>query len=115
MFSTMMRFIVVVAFFLFPVLKCNGRMCDFGEKKRFSDNFLLIPEQTCVTPDRYNGQCVDVKNCKNLYGILINAPRPLPDRVRDFLQRAKCVNHPNPVCTQNSFPYHKFKVDLLLF
>ncbi|KAL5284298.1 CLIPB1.2 family protein [Megaselia abdita] len=56
----------------------------------------MISEQSCVTPDRYNGQCVDVKNCRNLYGILVNAPRPLPQRVRDYLQRTKCVNNPNP-------------------
>lgn len=95
----MERIYIVSVILVLTFFSINCRM--FSKKKNcikcWSFESCVILEQSCMTPDRYGGQCVDIRRCKNLYGILQNAPRPLPERVRDYLQRAKCVNNANPV------------------
>ena len=62
----------------------------------------LYTENTCKTPDDWNGNCVALRECRPLFHLLLGQ---LTTEQRDFLRKSKCGgNTTNPlVCCPNTF------------
>lgn len=60
--------------------------------------FLLVDQTigqssgACQTPYNENGACIPIRDCASIWRIVTEAPRPLDQRVLQFLQKSTCGN-----------------------
>lgn len=53
-------------------------------------------EETCLTPDNTNGQCIALRDCVRLFNIVLNFKVSTPAE-RDYVRRSQCgSNNRNP-------------------
>ncbi|XP_063697742.1 serine protease grass-like [Culicoides brevitarsis] len=69
---------------------------------RFLISFLLfasfstfdaqITGSSCYTYYKESGQCVSVRKCKTIWKLILEAPRPLPERLTEYIRNSQCGN-----------------------
>uniref|UniRef100_A0A336MKZ7 CSON003277 protein n=1 Tax=Culicoides sonorensis TaxID=179676 RepID=A0A336MKZ7_CULSO len=62
----------------------------------FSSKFIFNTAQftgsSCYTYLQESGQCVNIRKCRTIWKIIIEAPRPLPDRITEYIRNSQCGN-----------------------
>lgn len=51
-----------------------------------------ITGSSCYTYYQESGQCVSVRKCKTIWKLILDAPRPLPDRLTEYIRNSQCGN-----------------------
>lgn len=47
---------------------------------------------SCYTHYKESGTCISIRKCRPIWKILTDAPRPLPDRIVDYVRGSQCGN-----------------------
>lgn len=51
-----------------------------------------ITGSSCYTYYKESGQCVSIRKCKPIWKLILDAPRPLPDRLVEYMRNSQCGN-----------------------
>lgn len=62
--------------------------------------YIFTNGQNCFTYFLEPGQCVSIKNCKIIWKAIIEGPKPLPQRLTEYIRKSRCgdLNQKNICC-----------------
>lgn len=55
-------------------------------------SFTQIISSSCYTYYKESGKCVSIRKCKPIWKLILDAPRPLPDRLTEYIRNSQCGN-----------------------
>lgn len=89
------------------ILKCNSisvdNLFDYDQQFLLEQPITGTSNDSCETPDKWNGTCIALRECRPLYRLL---RKNLPANLRTFLRNSQCGGGDSTnirVCCPNTF------------